>query len=81
MALLGRNDPVGIAFAAVVWAGIERATAPLSQKGIPSEIGTIMQGSFLLAAVIAFEVTQRRAQRQTIAAAAQASARTAAVPA
>jgi simple sugar transport system permease protein len=81
MALLGRNDPIGIAFAAVVWAGIERATAPLSQKGIPSEIGTIMQGSFLLAAVIAFEVTQRRAQRQTIAAAAQASVRPAAVAA
>ena len=36
MALLGRNDPIGIAFAAVVWAGIERATQPLSQKGIPS---------------------------------------------
>ena len=35
-----------------------------------------MQGSFLLAAVIAFEVMQRKAQRMTIAAAAaQASAR------
>jgi len=82
LALLGRNDPIGIAFAAVVWAGIERATQGLSQKGIPQEIGRIMQGSFLLAAVIAFEIMQRKAQRQTIsAAAAQAAARHAEVAA
>jgi ABC-type uncharacterized transport system permease subunit len=82
LALLGRNHPVGIALAAIVWAGIERATQSLSQKGIPQEIGRIMQGSFLLAAVIAFEVMQRKAQRQTIAAAAaQASIRHAEVAA
>jgi general nucleoside transport system permease protein len=70
LALLGRNHPIGIALSAIVWAGIERATQPLTQKGIPQEIGRIMQGSFLLAAVIAFEVMQRKAQRQAIAAAA-----------
>jgi simple sugar transport system permease protein len=78
MALLGRNHPVGIAFAGIVWAGIERATQPLTQRGIPQEIGRILQGSFLLAAVISFEVMQRRAQRQAMQAAAdQAVARTA----
>jgi general nucleoside transport system permease protein len=59
IALLGRNHPVGIAAAALVWATIERATQPLSTIGIPQEIGVILQGSFLLAAVIAYEVVKR----------------------
>ena len=59
LALLGRNHPVGIAAAALVWATIERATQRLSTIGIPQEIGVILQGSFLLAAVIAYEVVKR----------------------
>jgi general nucleoside transport system permease protein len=59
IALLGRNHPVGVAAAALVWATIERATQPLSTIGIPQEIGVILQGSFLLAAVIAYEVVKR----------------------
>lgn len=66
LALLGRNHPVGIALAAVVWAGIERGTQPLTQKGFPQEIGRIMQGAFLLTAVIVFEVMQRRAAREQV---------------
>jgi general nucleoside transport system permease protein len=59
IALLGRNHPVGVGAAALVWATIERATQPLSTIGIPQEIGVILQGSFLLAAVIAYEVVKR----------------------
>jgi general nucleoside transport system permease protein len=66
LALLGRNHPVGIAFAGIVWAAIERGTQPLTQKGFPQEIGRIMQGAFLLTAVIVFEVMQRRAAREQI---------------
>ncbi len=66
LALLGRNNPVGIALAAIVWAAIERGTQPLSIIGIPQEIGIILQGSFLLSAVIVFEVFSRRAQEQAI---------------
>jgi general nucleoside transport system permease protein len=62
LALLGRNHPVGIAAAAVVWATIERATQRLSFIDIPQEIGIILQGSFLLAAVVAYEVVRRRAE-------------------
>ena len=62
IALLGRNHPVGIAAAALVWATIERATQRLSLLGIPQEVGLIMQGTFLLAAVIAYEVVNRRNQ-------------------
>jgi ABC-type thiamin/hydroxymethylpyrimidine transport system permease subunit len=39
---------------------IERATQPLSRIGIPQEIGVIMQGAFLLTAIIAYEVVKRR---------------------
>jgi ABC-type uncharacterized transport system permease subunit len=72
LALLGRNHPVGIAAAALVWATIERATQRLSTLGIPQEIGVIMQGSFLLAAIIAFEVVKRRNDAAVAAAAARA---------
>lgn len=66
LALLGRNHPVGIAFAAIVWHAIERGTQPLTSKGFPQEIGKILQGAFLLTAVIVFEVFQRRAQREAL---------------
>ena len=62
LALLGRNHPVGIAAAALVWATIERATQRLSFIDIPQEIGIILQGSFLLAAVVAYEVVRRKAE-------------------
>jgi simple sugar transport system permease protein len=62
LALLGRNHPVGIAAAALVWATIERATQRLGFIDIPQEIGIILQGSFLLAAVVAYEVVRRKAE-------------------
>jgi simple sugar transport system permease protein len=73
LALLGRNHPVGIAAAAVVWATIERATQRLGPLGVPQEIGRILQGSFLLAAVIAYEVVRRRNDAAAVAAAAAAT--------
>ena len=72
LALLGRNHPVGMAAAALVWAMIERATQPLSSIGIPQEIGVILQGSFLLSAIIAYEVVRRRNDAAAAAAAARA---------
>ena len=73
IALLGRNNPVGIGAAAIVWAMIERATQRLGPLGIPPEIGKILQGSFLLAAVIAYEVVRRRNDAAAVAAAAAAT--------
>jgi general nucleoside transport system permease protein len=72
LALLGRNHPVGIAAAALVWGTIERATQPLSRIGIPQEIGVIMQGSFLLSAIIAYEVVKRRNDAAAASAASRA---------
>ncbi len=73
LALLGRNNPVGIAAAALVWATIERATQRLGPIGIPPEIGRILQGSFLLSAVVAYEVVRRRNDAAAVAAAAAAT--------
>jgi ABC-type uncharacterized transport system permease subunit len=80
LALLGRNSPVGVALAALIWAMIERGTQPLSLIGIPQEIGVIMQGSFLLSAIIAYEVVSRRNQALTTAEAARAMLRGSASP-
>jgi ABC-type uncharacterized transport system permease subunit len=73
LALLGRNSPVGIAGAALIWATIERATQRLGPIGVPPEIGRILQGSFLLVAVIAYEVVRRRNDAAAVAAAAAAT--------
>ncbi len=75
LALLGGNHPVGIAAAAIVWATIERATQRLGPIGVPQEIGRILQGSFLLVAVIAYEVVRRKNNAAAAAAAAAATAR------
>jgi simple sugar transport system permease protein len=74
LALLGRNHPGGVAVAALVWATIERATQRLSPLGIPQEIGVILQGSFLLAAVVAYEVVRRRNAEATAREAARITA-------
>ncbi len=66
VALLGRNHPVGIAAAALVWAGIEQAARALPDVGIPQEIGRILQGTLLLSAVIAFEVVRRYGQAAAV---------------
>ncbi len=48
VALVGRNHPVGIAFAALLFAYIERATQVFALQNIPQEISKIMQGSIIL---------------------------------
>jgi general nucleoside transport system permease protein len=80
LALLGRNHPAGIAAAAIVWATIERATQRLGPIGVPPEIGRILQGSFLLTAVIAYEVVRRRNDAAAAAAAAEATREDASPP-
>ena len=59
IALLGRNNPIGIAFAAVLWGFLDVSNQILDLEGIPKEIVTIMQGIIVLAVVIAYEVVRR----------------------
>jgi ABC-type uncharacterized transport system permease subunit len=68
IALLGRNNPVGIALGAFLWAFIDVARTPLSSANLPREIATIMQGIIVLSVVIAYEVVQRVGQRWEAAA-------------
>jgi simple sugar transport system permease protein len=73
VALLGRNHPAGIAFAAFVWSALETSAIGLNQYNIPQEIAKIMQGTLLLSAVIVYEVIKRRNAAATVRAAAEAT--------
>ncbi|MGW0801947.1 ABC transporter permease [Nonomuraea sp. NPDC002799] len=63
VALLGRNKPVGIAIAALLFAFLDRAQGPLQIAEIPASVITIIQGMIVLLVVIANEVTNRLALR------------------
>jgi ABC-type uncharacterized transport system permease subunit len=76
IALLGRNNPGGIAIAALVWAALERAGQALPPIGVPQEIVKILQGTLLLTAVIAFEVVRRFASAAQVREAASRTAST-----
>ncbi len=64
IALLGRNSPVGMALAALLFAFLDRSSAPLQLEGIPPEIAVIMQGTIVLSVVVAYEVVRRARLRQ-----------------
>jgi ABC-type uncharacterized transport system permease subunit len=61
IALLGRNNPIGIAFAAVLWAFLDQSAQILDINGIPKEIVQITQGVVVLSVVIAYELVRRAA--------------------
>jgi ABC-type uncharacterized transport system permease subunit len=61
IALLGRNNPIGIAFASLLWSFLDVSNQILDLLGIPKEIVTIMQGTIVLAVVVAYEFTRRLA--------------------
>jgi general nucleoside transport system permease protein len=74
VALLGRNHPIGMAFAALLWGFLARSQLPLDLEGIPKEIVTIMQGVAVYSVVVAYELANRigqRAQQRRVGAAAQ----------
>lgn len=60
IALLGRNNPVGIAFAALLWAYLEQQSNGLQIKAdVSPELVNIIQGVILFAVVIAYELIRR----------------------
>ncbi|MGN6330573.1 MAG: ABC transporter permease [Motilibacteraceae bacterium] len=59
IALLGRNSPLGIGFAALLWSFLDQSAQILDLSGVPKEIVTIMQGTIVLAVVVAYEVVRR----------------------
>jgi ABC-type uncharacterized transport system permease subunit len=63
IALLGRNHPVGIALGSVLWAFLDQSAQILQLNEIPSESVTIMQGTTVLAVVVAYELAARLSRR------------------
>ena len=61
IALLGRNNPVGIAFASLLWAFLDQSAQILDINNIPKEIVQITQGVVVLSVVIAYELVRRAA--------------------
>ncbi|WP_127358891.1 ABC transporter permease [Actinacidiphila soli] len=59
VALLGRNNPVGVALAALLWAFLERTSTQLEFENYDKEIVGVMQGVIVLSVVIAYEVVRR----------------------
>ena len=53
VALLGRNKPIGIALAALLFAFLDRSLVPLQIADYPSSVVTIFQGTIVLAVVVA----------------------------
>ncbi|MEU6535155.1 ABC transporter permease [Streptomyces sp. NPDC047000] len=86
IALLGRNNPGGIALAALLWAFLEKASPALdfaSPTPYEKEIATIMEGLIVFAVVISYEAVRqwglRRQQSRVgaeLAAAAQNNSQT-----
>ncbi|WP_328956504.1 ABC transporter permease [Kitasatospora purpeofusca] len=80
VALLGRNSPIGMAFAAVLFAFLDATGAQLPlQGGFPFEIVPVMQGTIVICVVVAYELVRRyglKRQQQKVGAelAAQAAA-------
>jgi simple sugar transport system permease protein len=64
VALLGRNNPVGIAVGALLLAFLDRSAQILDLEDIPKEIVVIMEGVIVLSVVIAYELVQRVIERQ-----------------
>ncbi len=73
VALLGRNNPVGMAFGALLFGFMQRSALILDLKDVPKEIVTIIQGIVVLAVVIVYEVVSKYVQRRVVAAAAEAT--------
>ncbi|MFI6476706.1 ABC transporter permease [Nonomuraea sp. NPDC050663] len=59
IALLGRNNPVGIAFGAILWGFLDSSSNILNLHDISPEIVQIMQGIIVLSVVVAYELAHR----------------------
>ena len=63
VALLGRNKPLGIALGALLFAFLDRSLVPLQIAQFPASVVTIIQGTIVLAVVVANEISRRITRR------------------
>ena len=59
IALLGRNNAVGMAFSALLFSFLDSSSIILDINGISKEIVLIMQGTIVLSVVIVYELVRR----------------------
>jgi general nucleoside transport system permease protein len=72
VALLGRNHPLGIVGAAMLFGFLDSTSAELQLSGIPSSIVKVIQAIIVLVVVIVNEASSRRYNRRTAERAAMA---------
>jgi simple sugar transport system permease protein len=59
VALLGRNNAVGMVFSALLWAALDSSANALQGVGVARELVTIMKGVMVLSVVVAYEFVRR----------------------
>lgn len=59
IALLGRNSPLGVGFAALLWAFLDATAPKLSVLGFPPEIINVIEGTIVICVVVAYELVRR----------------------
>jgi simple sugar transport system permease protein len=67
VAFLGRNNPIGIVFAAFLWGMLARGELALQiETEMPREFIIILQGTLILSVVVTYEIARRRLQVRQI---------------
>jgi general nucleoside transport system permease protein len=59
IALLGRNNPLGIVFTSLLWAFLDTSANILQISNIPTSVVAITEGIVVLSAVVAYELVRR----------------------
>ncbi len=59
IALIGRNNPIAIVFASLLWAFLDQSNIVLDLYDIPKEITQILQGVVVLSVVVTYELVRR----------------------
>jgi simple sugar transport system permease protein len=82
VAFLGQNNPIGIVFAALLWAILSRGETALQiDTDVPREFVIILQGILIFCVVVVYQIAKRRlARRQLQRAGAEVGLRDTAAP-
>jgi general nucleoside transport system permease protein len=64
IALLGRNNPVGIVFTSLLWSFLDTSSNILQISNIPTSVVSITEGVVVLSAVVAYELVGRYALKR-----------------
>ena len=67
VAFLGQNNPIGIVFAAIIWAVLSRGETALQiETDVPREFVIILQGILIFCVVVVYQIAKRRLARRQL---------------